>query len=119
MVIGRQQFQSIVIPTRGIVKHYAKLLCTMGKTHYLETLLYCTQLDCVGIRSYAQVEEGNVGEKIAMCGVRNIHRCIPFKNQHFPLHHITHVMAFQSLSLLSLDMCLYALLVLCKVIIII
>ncbi len=47
----------------------------MGKTHYMEMLLYCTQLDCVGIGTYAQVGEGSVGEKIAQCTIRNLHKC--------------------------------------------
>ncbi len=61
------------------MKHCAKLLftiyCIMGKTHYVEMLLYCTQLDCVGIGTYAQVGEGSVGEKIAQCTIRNLHKC--------------------------------------------
>lgn len=81
----------------------------------MEMLLYCTQLDCVGIGTYAQVGEGGIGEKIAQA-LSKTSINVPFKNHHFPLHHIIHVMAFQSLSLLSLDLCFYALLVLCKVI---
>jgi hypothetical protein len=36
--------------------HFARLLftiyVTIGKTHYLEMLLHCTQLDYASIRSY-------------------------------------------------------------------
>jgi hypothetical protein len=50
------QFQRVVISARGTMGHYARLLFTIyviiGKTCYLEMLLYCTQLDYANIGSY-------------------------------------------------------------------
>jgi hypothetical protein len=51
-----RRFQSTIISTRGTAGHNAGLLfivyVTIGKTYYSKMLLYCTQLDYVGIGSY-------------------------------------------------------------------
>ncbi len=44
---------------------------TIRKTYYLKMLLYCPQLNCVNIGSYAH-DESNTGEKIVHWGARNL-----------------------------------------------
>ncbi len=91
-------FHSTIISTKGIVMHNVRLLfivyVIVGKTCYLKTLLYCTQLDCASI-GLMHIDEGNAQEKIAQWGVRNLLNTNAFEDTlEFPYNEWNHYSFF-------------------------